>query len=102
MHTLVSVSRRPLIVKDILSEDENLGETSAPEANLLRLLDRVTSGSHLEINETGTKLKYQPGIVLGGRVVHDCGTVCTIGWFLEVLVALAPFAKLPLHGIAND
>ncbi|CAH0520099.1 unnamed protein product [Peronospora belbahrii] len=100
-----TLSGRPLIIEEIRSEDENPG--LAPfEANLLRLLDRVTSGSQLEINETGTKLKYHPGLVLGGRVVHDCGTGRSIGWFLEVLAALAPFAKLPLHatldGITND
>ncbi|RLN50186.1 hypothetical protein BBJ29_000479 [Phytophthora kernoviae] len=101
----VWICGRPLIIEDIRSEDENPG--LAPfEASLLRLLDRVTSGSHLEINETGTKLKYQPGLVLGGRLEHDCGTQRSVGWFLEVLAALGPFAKLPLHatlnGVTND
>eukprot|EP00644_Phytophthora_capsici_P004345 jgi/Phyca11/7190/fgenesh1_pm.PHYCAscaffold_17_\ len=100
-----TLSGRPLIIEDIRSEDENPG--LAPfEASLLRLIDRITSGSHLEINETGTKLKYQPGLILGGRVAHDCGVGRSVGWFLEVLAALAPFAKLPLHatldGITND
>ncbi|KAE9351238.1 putative RNA 3'-terminal phosphate cyclase-like protein [Phytophthora fragariae] len=100
-----TLSGRPLIVEDIRSENENPGLRPF-EASLLRLLDRVTSGSHLEINETGTKLRYQPGLVLGGRVAHDCGTGRAVGWFLEVLAALAPFGKLPLHatldGVTND
>lgn len=97
--------RAPADREDIRSEDENPGLRPF-EASLLRLLDRVTSGSHLEINETGTKLKYQPGLVLGGRVAHDCGTGRAVGWFLEVLAALALFGKLPLHatldGVTND
>ncbi|CEG35187.1 18s rrna biogenesis protein rcl1 [Plasmopara halstedii] len=99
------LSGRPLIIENIRSEDENPG-LAAFEANLLRLLDRITSGSRLEINETGTKLKLQPGLVLGGQITHDCGTGRAIGWFLEVLAVLAPFAKQPLHatldGVTND
>ncbi|KAI9922741.1 hypothetical protein PsorP6_002176 [Peronosclerospora sorghi] len=106
-HRLVcaTLSGRPIIIEDIRSEDENPGLTPS-EANLLRLLDRITSGNEIEINETGTKLKYHPGLILGGNVIHDCGTGRAIGWFLEVLAVLAPFAKLPLHatldGITND
>ena len=37
------------------------------EASLLRLLDKLTNGMAVEINESGTALKYKPGIVTGGR-----------------------------------
>ncbi|RLN72479.1 hypothetical protein BBJ28_00001051 [Nothophytophthora sp. Chile5] len=100
-----TLSGRPVIIEEIRSEDDEPG-LAAFEANLLRLLDRLTNGSHIEINETGTKLKYSPGFVVGGRIEHDCGVARSIGWFLEVIAALAPFAKLPLHvtlrGITND
>jgi RNA 3'-terminal phosphate cyclase-like protein len=45
----------------------------------------------------GTKLKYKPGIVMGGRhLVHDCGVIRSIGYFLEPLILLGLFAKKPL------
>lgn len=100
-----TLSGRPVVIEDIRAEDEAPGLTDF-EANFLRLLDRLTNGSHIEVNETGTKLKYSPGFVVGGRIEHDCGTARAIGWFLEPLAALAPFGKLPLHaelrGITND
>lgn len=45
----------------------------------------------------GTKLKYKPGIVMGGRhILHDCGVSRSIGYFLEPLILLGLFAKKPL------
>ena len=51
------------------------------------------SGCHIEINETGTTLRFKPGLLQGssagsstgtGKVVtHDCGTSRSIGWFIE-------------------
>lgn len=45
----------------------------------------------------GTKLKYKPGIVMGGKnLVHDCGVNRAIGYFLEPLLVLGLFGKKPL------
>ena len=45
----------------------------------------------------GTKLKYKPGIVMGGKnLVHDCGVSRSIGYFLEPLLVLGLFGKKPL------
>lgn len=47
--------------------------------------------------DIGTKLKYKPGVVMGGRnLVHDCGVSRSIGYFLEPLLLLGLFAKKPL------
>ena len=35
------------------------------EANFLRLIDKLTDGTVIEINETGTRLTVKPGIILG-------------------------------------
>ncbi|KAJ0499975.1 putative RNA 3'-terminal phosphate cyclase [Helianthus annuus] len=44
-----------------------------------------------------TKLKYKPGIVMGGRYLeHDCGLSRSIGYFLEPLFVLGLFGKKPL------
>jgi RNA 3'-terminal phosphate cyclase-like protein len=100
-----TLSGRRIRIDAIRSESEEPGITEY-EANFLRLLDSLTNGSHIEINETGTCLKYTPGIIIGGTLDHDCGTKRAIGWFLEPLISLAPFGKRPLvatlRGITND
>jgi RNA 3'-terminal phosphate cyclase-like protein len=61
----------------------------------------------IEINDTGTKLRYKPGMITGGAgIEHDCGKTRGIGWFLEGLLCLVPFAKVPvaiqLKGLTNE
>ncbi|KAI9115444.1 hypothetical protein K1719_013763 [Acacia pycnantha] len=44
------------------------------EVSFLRLLEKICDGCYVEINEAATKLKYKPGIVMGGKnLAHDCG-----------------------------
>ena len=63
-------------------------------------------GCNIEINETGTMLRYRPGLLTGGSITHDCCLSRSIGWFLEGILPLAPFCKanlaLDLSGITND
>lgn len=79
----------------------------AHEASLLRLIEKISSGCVVEINETGTSLRYKPGVIVGGPgVVHDCsGTGRAVAYFLEPLLLLALFAKRPLsatlRGVTN-
>ena len=49
------------------------------EAGFLRLVDKLTSGCQVEINETGTRLRYRPGMISGGTVEHECGGERAIG-----------------------
>ncbi|XP_077004386.1 RNA 3'-terminal phosphate cyclase-like protein isoform X2 [Tamandua tetradactyla] len=76
------------------------------EASFIRLLDKITNGSRIEINQTGTTLYYQPGLLYGGSVEHDCSVLRSIGYYLESLLCLAPFMKHPLkivlRGVTND
>jgi RNA 3'-terminal phosphate cyclase-like protein len=76
------------------------------EAGFLRLMDKVTNGTVIEINYTGTSVYYKPGVIIGGRIQHDCGSERAIGYYLEALIVLAPFTKNPIHatltGITND
>ena len=45
----------------------------------------------------GTKLKYMPGVIQGGKgLEHDCGVHRGIGYFLEPLILLGLFAKAPI------
>ena len=76
------------------------------EVAFLRLMQAVTNGSVLEINDTGTGFIYEPGIIYGGKVDFTCPPSRGIGYFLEMLLALAPFSKLPfdvtLQGITHN
>lgn len=75
------------------------------EVNLIRLLDKITNGTTVELNYTGTSVYFQPGLLQGGFVTHECCKLRAISYYLEVLIALAPFCKKPLHcvlyGVTN-
>lgn len=101
---LATLAGRPVRIDQIRPDDEEPGLREF-EASFLRLLEKVTNGSAVEINYTGTSVYFQPGIVYGGPVTHDCGVKRGMGYFLEWLVVLAPFAKkelaLTLRGVTN-
>ncbi len=123
------LSNTPLKIDKIRVADQIHPGLQDFEASFLRLIEQITDGKSrslyimstflifspsllsligtvIEINETGTTLRFKPGILLGGRVTHDCGTTRSIGWFIEGLIPLAPFCKSPLQislsGITND
>lgn len=115
---IVSIlSHRPLLLRNIRANDLDAPGLRDYEASFLRLLDRMTNGSTIEINATGTQLRFKPGVLLGGTIEHDCpiGIIEEnedkpylsspryrgIGWFLEGLLPLAPFGKEPLHLTMN-
>jgi RNA 3'-terminal phosphate cyclase-like protein len=102
---LSTLSGKPIRIDDIRADDESPGLRDY-EASLLRLLEKVTNGCIIEINETGTSLRYKPGFVTGGALDHDCGTSRSIGYFLEPLLLLSLFGRKPLaatlRGITND
>ncbi|XP_076947820.1 putative RNA 3'-terminal phosphate cyclase-like protein [Bidens hawaiensis] len=103
---LSTLSSTPILIEDIRADATWPGLLSH-EVSFLRLLETVSDDCLVEINETGTKLKYKPGIVMGGRYLeHDCGLSRSIGYFLEPLIVLGLFGKKPLSiklkGITND
>ncbi|KAF8798189.1 18S rRNA biogenesis protein [Phlegmacium glaucopus] len=99
------LSGKHVRIDKIRSEDKNPGLRDY-EISLLRLLEKVTNGTVIEISVTGTAILLRPGIILGGTLQHDCPTSRSIGYFLEAIVKLAPFAKKPIHltlkGITTD
>lgn len=75
----------------------------------------------MEINETGTSLRFRPGLLTGGGstgarsadgfIVHDCSRSRSIGWYVEGILPVAIFChdahnigviKLRLRGVTND
>lgn len=114
------LSHRPLLLRNIRSEDIESPGLQEHEASFLRLIDRMTNGSQIEINSTGTQLRFKPGVLLGGDIEHSCpipevDEISTpanrekrpysIGWYLEGILPLAPFGKealnVSLHGITD-
>lgn len=69
-------------------------------------MDKITNGSRIELNETGTSLYYSPGLLAGGEIDHECSLQRGIGYYLEGVMALAPFCKTPisikLKGVTNN
>lgn len=58
------------------------------------------------MNETGTAVHYEPGLLYGGVIEHDCCPQRSVSYYLEPLLAIAPFCKislnLTLRGVTND
>ena len=99
------LSHKPLLIRNIRADDLRNPGLKDYEASFLRLIDQITNGSKMEINSTGTQLRFKPGGLLGGEVEHTCPTSRSIGWFLEGILPLAPFGKEALevtfHGITD-
>ncbi|EEB92177.1 hypothetical protein MPER_09350, partial [Moniliophthora perniciosa FA553] len=99
------LSGKPVRIDKIRSDDKNPGLRDF-EISLLRLLEKVTNGTVIEISVTGTAILLKPGIISGGTVTHDCTLSRSIGYFLEPVIMLAPFSKKPmqltLRGITTD
>lgn len=78
----------------------------ASEKNLLDLINKVTNGCEIEISSDGTSLQFRPGMLIGGKLNHDCGLDRSITYYLEVLMCFAPFCKekleISLTGVTND
>ena len=66
--------------------------------------------SHIRYNNIhiliGTSLYYAPGALNGGIIEHECSLQRGIGYFLELVLYIAPFMKIPLElrliGVTND
>ncbi|KAI0034015.1 18S rRNA biogenesis protein [Vararia minispora EC-137] len=99
------LSGKPLKIDKIRPNDSNPGLRDY-EVSLLRLLEKVTNGTVIEISLTGTAILVKPGIIAGGPVIHDCPLSRSMGYFLEPVIMLAPFSKKPLNltlrGITTD
>eukprot|EP00177_Eucheuma_denticulatum_P006266 GFKZ01011429.1.p1 GENE.GFKZ01011429.1~~GFKZ01011429.1.p1 ORF type:complete len:392 (+),score=58.74 GFKZ01011429.1:117-1292(+) len=92
---LSTLSSRAVRFQNIRSDTQTPG-LSPSEISFIRLLDKLTSGTTIHINETGTSLFYKPGLLLGGSLSHDCHPSRPVTYYLQPLLLLAPFCKQPL------
>jgi len=82
---------------EAIHEDDAKPGLRAHEDSFLRLLEKISNGCVIQINETGTSFFYRPGVLCGGAITHDCsGCGRGAGYFVEGVACLAPFCKEPL------
>lgn len=103
---LSTLSGKPIKISKIRENDDSPGLRDF-EASLLRLVDKLSDGAQIHINETGTVLRYRPGQIIGGdKISHQCPSSRCVTYYLEVVAVLALFAKketkVTLSGVTND
>lgn len=96
---LAILTGRTVRFDEIRSNEQDAPGLSPAEVSFVRLLDKITNGSAIDINETGTTLRFRPGILVGqaaGRMSHECHPSRPVAYYLEPLLMLAPFCKKAL------
>jgi RNA 3'-terminal phosphate cyclase-like protein len=75
----------------------------------LKLVEKITNGTEIIINKTGTRLIVKPGIIdanEGLPIEHNCDLSRSITYYLECVMLLAIFGKtsmnLTLNGNTDD
>lgn len=68
---LATLSGRAIKIEDIRSSHDDPGLREY-EVNLIRLLDKVTNGTRVELGQTGTTMYFEPGLLIGGQITHSC------------------------------
>ena len=71
--TGAALSGNVLVLDKVRSDDQEAPGLHDFEANYLKLVEKLCDGCHIDINETGTKMRLKPGILTGGRIQHNCG-----------------------------
>ena len=99
-----TLSGKAISISEIRSDDEEPGMKDY-EVSFVRLISQVTNGCEVAISETGTQINYRPGQIQGANIEFECKGR-SIGYFLEGLIYLLPFAKeksrIVLKGITNE
>jgi len=101
------LSGRVAVISEIRAQDENIGLRNY-EINFLKLMEKISNGTIVSINKTGTKVVLKPGVVTNNEsqdLAFDCGLERSIVWYLEAVLPLALFGKsmlrLKLTGTTN-
>lgn len=91
--------------RNIRSKEQDVGLQDF-EVDFLSLVQKLTDGTVVEVNHTGTGLLFKPGTIRGGSVSHSCNTMRSIGYYVDPLLLIAPFSKyafkLALTGITTS
>ncbi|VDN09297.1 unnamed protein product [Dibothriocephalus latus] len=99
------LSNRPIRIRNIRNKSKSPGVTDY-EVNFLKLINLLSNGTVVNINDTGCEVNFSPGSLIGGEHTFDCSTERGLGYFLEPLLLLSPFSKtslyLKLTGVTNN
>ena len=89
-----TLTNTSIIIDNIRNDDDNPGLKDY-ELSFLDLLDKITNGSLIEINESSTKIRYNPGTIIGSSypIVFECPTSRSISYYLEPILILLLFGK---------
>ncbi|KAJ1612016.1 RNA 3'-Terminal Phosphate Cyclase-like protein [Cryptosporidium canis] len=95
---LSTITGQPITIKEIRADDTLNPGLNDSETSLLHLLDCVTDGSKIKINDTGTTLNYTPGIIIGGGssekpLIHECHPSRSLSYYMEFLLMFIPFGR---------
>lgn len=88
-------------IRNDLNEHLNPGIASY-EIKFLRLIEKFTNGTFIEISHTGTQIVFKPGIIIGCKNLifdtfiqsKDASESKSIGYYIEPFLLLLPFTKL--------
>ncbi|CAH8653575.1 unnamed protein product [Schistosoma rodhaini] len=98
------ISCKKLVLKRIRHKNDSPGVDNA-EVCLLKLADKISNGTAIKINDTGTIVSVSPGTLIGGSFSLECSNDRGIGYYLEFLLMVAPFCKTPIEatlvGVSN-
>ena len=83
------VSKKPFYIKNIRTNFKKPGLRSF-EIDLFSLIDKLCRNCSIEINETGTHLKFTPGYTQEGNIIHNTDGKRALSYYLEFLTFLIP------------
>jgi RNA 3'-terminal phosphate cyclase-like protein len=99
---------RPIEVTAIRENDINPGLTEY-EISFLKLIERITNGTKVEISKTGTMMRFYPGVITnnyGDEFDFECHNSRCITYYLEGILPISMYGKeslnCVLHGVTND
>jgi RNA 3'-terminal phosphate cyclase-like protein len=99
---------KPIEIHLIRHEDINPGLTDY-EISFLKLVERITNGTKIDISKTGTILKFFPGTITnnyGDNFEFQCDNGRSVSYYLEGILPIAMFGKETLEctltGVTNS
>ena len=88
MTMLSMLSGKQVIIKGIRHDDESPGLRDH-EVDLLKLIQKISNGTDININKPGTKVIFKPGIIDSGEglpIEHKCDLGRSIAYYLECVI----------------
>lgn len=99
---------KPIEISNIRHNEVNPGLTEY-EISFLKLVQKITNGSKVEISKTGTIVKFTPGVITnnyGEEFEFVCHESRCLTYYLEGVVPIALYGKeslvCSLVGVTND